>query len=569
VRVLLRTIATLLIAGAAAPLAHAAGAPIMPLSQVHAGMNCTGYTVIQGTTITSFGVHVEGVVTQTGEGARILISVSGPAVASSGIAAGFSGSPVYCKGPKGVPENIGAVSEGVDQYGNTVGLATPIQQMLGEPVRPPFGAPKLTARTRQLNGPLTVSGLSPAMMSLLQAAGKRARREIVPAAGGSAPDMALTPLVPGASVGVSYSTGAIGIGAVGTITYRRGNTVYLFGHPLDGAGRRSLFLQDAYVYGVISDPDPLFGSYKLASPGATVGTVTSDTPNAVIGVTGRRPNQIPVTVVAHDLDTGKLLTERTMVADESDVGNPLGASLLTLVAPIAAGQAAIDVYNGPPASESGTMCLHVLLVQGGPLHFCNRYVGVGAAGDMGYGPPEVASGAEADVANAMSLLDSVQFTTPRIKSVTIKIDASRGLAEALIIDARAPRTVKPRQLVTARLRLQLYRRGVRTIPVKLRIPRDARGALTATIAGPALQLAGQGSGSDAAVIAELTGALGGPESGPSGPPASFSQLRSAFAQIPSYDGLTARLGHGKPQHIYRDPKLVITGDATLSFLVKR
>ena len=37
------------------------------------------------------------------------------------------------------------------------------------------------------------------------------------------------------------------------MTYRRGNTVYLFGHPLDGAGRRALFLQDAFVYGVSPD----------------------------------------------------------------------------------------------------------------------------------------------------------------------------------------------------------------------------------------------------------------------------------------------------------------------------
>src|SRR5205807_516240 len=140
----------------------------------------------------------------------------------SGIAAGFSGSPVYCPGPSSTPENIGAVSEGVGQYGNNVGLVTPIQQMLGEPVRPPFRPPVLTARTRQLAGPLTVTGLSPVMMSALQAAGRRVGRLIVPAAGAPASAMTATPLVPGASVGVSYSTGVIGVGAVGTVTYRRG-----------------------------------------------------------------------------------------------------------------------------------------------------------------------------------------------------------------------------------------------------------------------------------------------------------------------------------------------------------
>ena len=541
----------------------------MPLSQVHAGMNCTGYTVIQGTTISSFGVHVRGVVTQPGQGARILISVSGPAVAASGVAAGFSGSPIYCKGPKGTQENIGAVSEGIGQYGNNVALATPIQQMLGEPVRPPFGAPKLTARTRSLAGPLTVSGLSPAMMSALRSAGHRVGRLIVPAYGAPAPDLTPTPLVPGASVGVSYSTGVIGIGAVGTVTYRSGNTVYLFGHPLDGAGRRSLFLQDAYVYGVISNP--ILGSYKLAAPGQTVGTVTSDTPNAVIGVVGQPPDQIPVTVTAHDLDTGRTIVERTKVADESGVGNPLGGSLLDTVAPLAAGQAAIDVYNGPPASESGTMCLKVILQEHDTvLHFCNRYVGIGAAGEAGYGQPEVSLGAAADVGNALSLLDSVQFATLHVKSVQVTIGASRGLAEATILSARAPLRVRRGERVTVRLKLQLYRGGVRTIRVHLRVPRNAHGVLPVSITGPFAQLSGLGSqGSGASLISILTASLGGSPSGPSSPPANLSQLRSQFDSIPPYDGLQARVNHKLAEHIYRDPKLLITGTASVLLLVKR
>ena len=65
------------------------------------------------------------------------------------------------------------------------------------------------------------------------------------------------PLVPGASVSArAYSSGAIPMGAVGTVTYVDGPTVYAFGHELDGAGRRSLLLQDAYVYYVVNNPDP-------------------------------------------------------------------------------------------------------------------------------------------------------------------------------------------------------------------------------------------------------------------------------------------------------------------------
>ena len=66
-------------------------------------------------------------------------------------------------------------------------------------------------------------------------------------------------------------------------------------------------------------------------------------------------------MTARDLDTHKTITEDTQVADESDIGNPLGSSLLSTIAPFAVGQAAIDVFDGAPANQSGTMCLKVQL----------------------------------------------------------------------------------------------------------------------------------------------------------------------------------------------------------------
>src|SRR3954469_18162802 len=39
-----------------------AGDPVLPLSQVHAGMRCTGYSVVRGTEVSSFDVEVIDVV---------------------------------------------------------------------------------------------------------------------------------------------------------------------------------------------------------------------------------------------------------------------------------------------------------------------------------------------------------------------------------------------------------------------------------------------------------------------------------------------------------------------------
>src|SRR5881227_3753403 len=154
---------------ASASIALGSGAPIMPLSQVQPGMDCTGETVVQGTAISSFNVHVIDIVQDPFEGPRILIRVSGPAV-PAGIAEGFSGSPIYCPTGMGQLANAGAISESVGEWGNDVALATPIQVMLGEPVTPPASAARFTAKAKPLLGPLTVGGLSPSVISLVQRA---------------------------------------------------------------------------------------------------------------------------------------------------------------------------------------------------------------------------------------------------------------------------------------------------------------------------------------------------------------------------------------------------------------
>jgi hypothetical protein len=549
--------AALAVLSCPAGVALADGGPIMPLSEVHAGMDCTADTVVQGTTISTFGVHVIDIVVQPGAGARILISVSGPAVEPSGIAEGFSGSPVYCPGADGTPENIGAISETVGEFGNHKGLVTPIEQMLGEAVKPPSSAPRLAFATRQLTGPLVVSGVAPSLLDVLQRAGKRIGRTFVAAPSAPALDFPVQPLVPGASVATMYSEGAIGIGAVGTVTYRDGNTVYAFGHPLDDVGRRSILLQDAYVYNVINDPNG--GSYKFAAPGHTVGTLTSDTPNAVLGSVGAAPRLIPVHVTARDLDTKHTITQDTEVADETDIGNPTGSSMLSTIGPVAGGEAAIDVFDGAPANQSGAMCLKVQLREHNTmLKFCDRY---GGGGGLGFGLPAVAGGAVSDIASAIGLLDRVQFAALHVTKVVAAIKARSGLDEASILSAHAPPVVRAGSRVKVRLRVQLYRSRIRTVSFGLRIPNGLRGPQIATLKE------GAGQGGSAALLEALLGfSLGGGSGG--GPPKSLAALKKAFAAVPAYDGLSVAFGKQSPRHAFRDPSMVITGTTHLAFVVK-
>src|SRR4051794_24034134 len=226
-----------LVAALAASLLPAApayaGDPVMPLSQVHSGMQCTGYSVVRGTDIASFGVEVLDVVDgdPNEDGPRILIGVSGPAVDTTGIGPGFSGSPIYCDDGSGTARNIGAISESIGEYGGKVVLATPIEAILANPADAPHEsatagrAPK-SARaaraerairrngTRPLASPLTVSGLSGPLARGLVAAGQRLGRPVIATPAGPLGSFPVQTLRPGSAVAVGYSSGDLSIGAI-------------------------------------------------------------------------------------------------------------------------------------------------------------------------------------------------------------------------------------------------------------------------------------------------------------------------------------------------------------------
>src|SRR5215216_3837938 len=249
-----------------------AGDPVMPLGDVRSGMQCTGYSVVRGTDIASFGVEVIDVVDDRASGS------------------GFSGSPIYCPDPQGTPRSIGAISEAIGEYGGKVVLATPIEAILGNPVDAPRAktAPATLARARPLATPLTVTGLSTRLGNALQRAAAKRGRLVLAAPAGPLGSFPVQQMRPGSAFGVGYASGDIAASAIGTVTYIDADRVWGFGHPLDGVGARSLLLQDAYVYRVIDNPiaiavSPGTGTYKYAAAGHDVGTLTNDALDAVVG----------------------------------------------------------------------------------------------------------------------------------------------------------------------------------------------------------------------------------------------------------------------------------------------
>jgi hypothetical protein len=553
-----------------APASAAAADPIMPLAEVQPGMRCTGLTVVRGVDIVGFDVEVMDVLdAQRGSSAaRILVRVSGPAIDPTGLGPGFSGTPVICPGADGVGRNIGAISETIGEYGGHIGLVTPIEAILAQPVLPPAGTRAAPATrsavigARSLAGPLTIAGVRPSLAQSFVRAARKAGRVLIASPATTRAAFPPQPLVPGAAVSVGLTSGDVAIGAIGTVSYADGPNVWIYGHQLDAAGRRALFLEDAFIHTVVNNPlaVPEVSTYKLGSPGNDVGTITSDGPNAVAGTVGALPPSFPLRVTAKDLDSGTVRGSVTQIADEGDVGRPTGVSPLGLSAAAATAESAAAILGGAPARQTGQLCMKVTLRElRKPLRVCWNYAVEGATQNA------LAGAAAADVASGVEVLESYKFGTLHPTSVELGLRLRRGLRQAYILGASAPSRVRRGQTIRLRLALRETRTGRRTSRVvRMLVPASTPKGLRT------LRL--EGTPSDAGADPNEEGELslvfeGEDEGGDDAGAQSIAEIRDAFENLKRYDGVTMRLGDFEGP-LYRDPRLRISGDAQVRLRIR-
>jgi hypothetical protein len=570
----------------------AAGDPIMALSDVRAGMQCTGYSVVKGTAISSFNVEVLDVIDgdPSLDGPRILVEASGPAVDTTGIGFGFSGSPIYCAGADGVARNIGAISSSIGEYGGKVVLATPIEAILANPANPPVArngaaAPRgardgataargargrpASARaaaairrihregTKSLLSPLTISGVSPQLGRAIEQTGKRFGRPIIAVPAGPLGSFPVQQLQPGSSVSVGYSTGDLRLGAIGTVAYTDGPNVWAFGHPFESAGARRLLLQDAYVFHIVNDPNASLtgGSYKFAVAGHDVGTISNDAFTAVVGSLGALPRMTQLRATGKDQDTGTTKTVETRIADETDIDNPTGFSALGSVGPLAIAIAAGGAMPSAPGRLTGRMCLRMTFAERPkrPARLCNRYISSslfdpfsGALGNA------IAFKAAMDAQTAFSMIEAYEGRPPHVSTVTAHTEIRRGEQLAFLRGVKAPRRVKPGGKATLRVKLQRVRGGTFTRRYRVRIPSGVKpGRRTLKLNGFR----------EHSLDEDLLAILFGFEEEEDEPrPATLTNLIAAIGALGRWDGVELRLA-GAEKRAFRDEDLVITGRA--------
>jgi hypothetical protein len=568
-------------------------------------MHCTALSVVSGTDIASFNADVGGV---SSSPPSILVRVSGPAVDATGIGPGFSGSPIYCPDGQGTLRNIGAIAAGLSEYGNKTVLAQPIEQILAESVTGRasrrLAARRLAPGARPLAEPLSVTGLSPALSKAFTDAGRRAGRPVIAVQG--QPYVPFPPQVmrPGAAVASDVATGDLSMAAIGTVAYTDGDAVWAFGHALEQAGRRSLLLEDAYVYTVINNP---VGSdtgglvtYKLATSGNVLGTFTNDGLNAVVGRVGVLPPLVPVNISATDGDTGRKAGLSSQVVDETDVDQPSGGSPLALVGALGVDEVGLEALRSAPARVSQTMCavIHLRERRRG-LRFCNRYIfgGSDATGSGGLSKRKKtaktaqvvvdqsgSAGPSADVAAALSMIDAATFRRLHVTSVDVSTRLHRGLRQAFILDASARRRVRPGQRVVVTLTTRVVRGAIRRFRFRLRIPRSLRpGPAVVSLVGTPSDSAGTSAGTSTSLTSLLSSLLsgdGGGEEQPGGDPGpqSVDELADEVAGIERFDGVNAtffadeRPGRHKTLAdvpVFRNPTFRISGSGLLLFDVRR
>jgi hypothetical protein len=323
----------------AASLALPAATPLMPVEEIRAGMQGVGRTVFQGTELQDFKVQILGVLRNVQGPKRnlILARLEGGPLASTGVAQGMSGSPVYIDG-----RLIGAVSYSIGAFSKEpiAGItpiaemkdatamarrATPVQARLELPITreglsgvlaavhnrlapfarrpadvqvigmPPAAGSHIGAMLRPISTPLLLGGFEPEVADLL--AGPFGATGFSPIISGTSSSEAApqpqTPLREGDAIGVALVTGDLEMGATGTVTHIDGDRVYAFGHPFFNLGPAEFPLTRAHVYTMLPS---LMTSFKISSMGETIGTMQQDRATAIAGTLGKGPALVPMTI---------------------------------------------------------------------------------------------------------------------------------------------------------------------------------------------------------------------------------------------------------------------------------
>ena len=491
----------------------AAGLPAQsrhfPVDELRPGMTGVGRTVFEGDRLEEFRVHILGVLRNVIGPKRdlILARLEGGPLASTGVIAGMSGSPVYIDG-----RLVGAVSYSLGEFSKEpIAGITPIAEMIADatlttprrelprvevagPLTPesfqqslrqafslarPFAqspsdvlvlgnvSAGLGTMLRPIATPLTLGGFDPSVVAPVTSVFHE--QGFVPTLAGAAQSPAAARaaasqrLRPGDPIGVGLMSGDLEIGATGTVTDVDGDKIYGFGHPFYGLGPTQFPLTRAHVHVVLPS---LLVSQKIASTGEVIGTISQDRATTIAGTLGAGPAMIPIRLTLNNTERGFRRTfNMAMVNDE-------------LFTPILAYMSILNTLQSYERQNGvGTYALR------GRANIRNH--GAIAFEDLFTGDqPSV--GAAASVVGPINFLLRNSFEGVQFEGLDLEIDASEQPRSATLERVWVDGTrVKAGTTVDLKVLLRTYRGEEITKSVPVRIPANAAGSVSIMVADAA------------------------------------------------------------------------------------
>jgi hypothetical protein len=306
----------------------------LPLKNIVPGMTGFGLTVFKGERIEKFRVKIIGILHNSSpKRSLILARCYGKKIEFAKVQQGMSGSPVYIKG-----KLIGAIAYTWSNALEPVAGIQPIESMLEilnrrninsfSPSRFNFKAATLFSKypdniqrlgafasnsaLRSVPTPLIISGFNSSVYNYLKNDFANLGFDIQTGGSGHIPGVSASKtLSPGDAVAVKLVSGDANMSAVGTVTYKKGNKVLIFGHPLLKRGSVEYPMSRAYVHWIFASRAL---SWKIASATNSIGTIYQDREAGVYGVIGKVAKILPVHISVKDAD-GKKVYKYNIVRD--------------------------------------------------------------------------------------------------------------------------------------------------------------------------------------------------------------------------------------------------------------
>jgi len=475
---------------------------------VEPGQRAVVHTVFRGAAIDSFEAVIVGTLASgRTQGDMILARATSESVIQSGIAQGMSGSPVYVGG-----RLIGALSSGWAFNREPLFGITPLGEMLELWNRPasdttdtdssgpsgadeggtarlprwdllrwsgddagddaatlaqvaastaPASAPTSTGLTR-LALPLACGGLDPRLMELARrwfeplgltaVPGGVAKAKSSGAKPASRPPSHAGPaaLEPGSAVAVEVLRGDLQFAAIGTVTWRDGDRVLLFGHPFFQSGTVRMPMATADIVTVVSSNQM---SFKLGQRVDEVGAVTEDRRAGVAGLLGAKVEMLPLTV-----DVRGTTPQPQQFHFESIEDRNLAPTLLAIAA-------ANGLLESGGTGSSQTVRWRIRLRRSGlpPLELRDVTVSESPATDVA-----------AALASPLRFLYGNPFAPLDLDSVSIALDVEPGRESWTLRSARLlDPTVRPGGTARIACDIERWRGGTETRVLSVTVPPEA------------------------------------------------------------------------------------------------